>query len=413
MTIGILTTFYRFDPGYSLCSVVRDQLEGAVRSGYKTVLFTLPQFADDHLIPAGVEIRKVVPQIILEPYKDYGYPDHWKEDVAKVKKAFEEHMGDIDHLICHDIFFIDTFLPYNIALRESNVSCRLYCWTHSAPSARPSLVDNIHANRFTLPPRSVLVYLNHDRANDLAEMYGAWLKDVRVVHNARDPRTAHDLHPLVSRVVEDTRLLGADIVSTYPLSTPRMIAGKGLDKVIKLHAKLKELGYETRLVVPNAHANGQAEKRLISETKVWASSLGLSPHDVVFTSTYGEEWELGVPPKVVSDLFRLSNVFIFPTSSENSSLVLLEAMLAGNLLVLNSSVGTLREHAGLSAIYMDFSYREPKEENERYYLDLAKIVASQFEASKPLQAKRTAFKKHNIETVFKKEIEPLFYEHRD
>src|SRR3990167_4237954 len=353
-TIGILTTFYNFDPGYSLCAVVRDQLIPLVKNGYKPILFVLPNFEDDTLVPEGVEIRKIVPQIILEPYKELGFPSHWKEDVAKARALFEKNMADIDILICHDVFFIDTFLPYNIGIREATESCkfRILAWTHSAPSQRPDLVDNPHANRFTLPPRTTLVYLNHDKANDLAEYYGAWLKDVRVVHNARDPRTFWDLHPFTLQLIDKYDILSADIISTYPLSTPRMISGKGLDKVIRLHAKLKQLGYKTRLIVCNAHANALRDKGMIADTRVWASEQGITHEELIFTSQESPEYEISVPGKVVSDSFRLSNVFFFPTVSENSSLVLLEAGLAGNLIVLNEEVGTLREHAGENALYM-------------------------------------------------------------
>ena len=409
MKIGIFSTFYRIDPAYSLCAVVIDQLSALVKHGHKPVLFVLPMFNDEALVPEGVEIRKIVPQIILEPYKGLAFPDHYKEDVAKVKAALEKNMQDITHLICHDIFFIDTYLPYNIALRESSLECRIFAWTHSAPSTRPNLEDNPHANRFTLPPRTKLVYLNHDKVTALAEMYGAWNDDVRVVHNSRDPRTFWSLDPLVVKLIEQYRLFEADIISVYPLSTPRMISGKGLDKVIRLHGKLKELGYKTRLIVCNGHANAQPDQRLISETQIWAAGLNIEHHELIFTSLQGKEYELGVSPKVVSDLFRLSNVFIFPTVSENSSLVLLEAMLSGNLLVLNEKVGTLREHAGDGALYFDFDYKEPKEKNEAYYLDLAKIIGAQFEVNKSLQVKRKALKEFSYDAMWK-QIERVLME---
>lgn len=407
MKIGILTTFYRLDPGYSLCAVVIDQLTSLVKNGHTPVLFVLPSFKDDELVPKGVEIRKIVPQLILEPYAGLSVPSHWKEDVEKAKGFFEKNMADITHLICHDIFFIDTFLPYNIALREANLTCRFLAWTHSAPSGRPILEDNPHANRYNLPPRTKLVYLNHDKVTELAEMYGAWNKDVGVVHNSRDPRTFWDLDPLVKTLVDKYNMFESDIISVYPLSTPRMISGKGLDKVIKIHSKLKELGYKTRLIVCNAHANATKDQKLIADMYVWAGDRNINHGELIFTSQEG--YEHGVSPRVVSDLFRLSNIFIFPTISENSSLVLLEAMLSGNLLILNKEVGTLREHAGENALYMDFNYREPKEKNEAYYLDLAKIIASQFENDKGLQVKRRALKDFNIDSIYK-QVEHLLYE---
>lgn len=410
MRVGCFTTFYRYDPGYSLCAVVNDQLHALLERDIHPVLFVLPIFEDEHLVPEGVEVRKVVPQLILEAYKGLGFPSHYKEDAEKVKEAVKEHCADITHMICHDIFFIDTFVPYNIGIREAEMPFKIFAWTHSAPSNRPELQDNPHANRYALPKNTKLVYLNHDKALALAEMYGAWLKDVRVVRNSRDPRTFWDLHPLVKEIVNQYKLLEADIITIYPLSTPRMISGKGLDKVIKIHSKLKELGYKTKLIVCNAHANAQPDRRMISDTKVWASGLGITPDDLAFTSEIDTPtYLLGVPPKVVSDLFRIANIFIFPTTSENSSLVLLEAMLSGNLLVLNKQVGTLIEHAGDHALYFDFDYREPKEKNENYYLDLAKIVASEFEISRPLQVKRRALKEFNYSRVGR-EIDLLLHE---
>lgn len=405
--VAILTTFYSLDPAYSLCAVVVDQLHALVKNGYKPVLFVLPFFEDK--VPEGVEVRKIVPQIILEPYSGSSFPSHWQEDVKKCKDAFAENMKDIDILLCHDIFFIDTYLPYNIGMREAlpELKLRILSWVHSAPSSRPTFDNNPHANRYSLPPRTKLVYLNNDKTNDLAEMYGAWLKDVRVVYNSKDPRTFWGLDPFVSRLVNEYDLLNSDIISVYPLSTPRMITGKGLDKAIKIHSKLKELGYKTKLIVCNAHSNADKEQKLVTQTKFWAMERGLDHNDLVFTSNEG--FPNGVSQKVVSDLFRLANVFIFPTISEVCSLVMLEAMMSGNLMVLNKDVHSLYEFGGTNSLYMDFNYRPEEKENERYYTDLAKIIASQFESDKSLQTKRSAFKRHNIDSMFK-QLELLFYE---
>lgn len=453
--IGIFTTFWNFDSAYSLCSVCRDQLTALVKNGYKTILFVLPSFKDDNLVPEGVEIRKVVPQIILEPYKELQFPSHWKEDTKKIQEMCEMNMLDIDFLICHDIFFIDTYLPYNIGLRDAlpKLKCKILAWVHSAPSQRQKLEGNPHANRYN-PIPGKLVYLNHDKVVDIAEMFGMWSKDVRVVHNSRDPRTFWDLDPFVKKLIDNYNIFEADIISVIALSTPRMLSGKGVDKIIKIHSKLKELGYKTRLIVCNAHANAEKEKRMLAQTQLWAAERNIDHTELIFTSLQGNEmsneqeikqkqecegckiereypikhnmtttvrwdyhtcknikypYELGVSPKIISDLFRISNVFIFPTISEVCSLVLLEAMLSGNLLVLNKKVQSLYEFGGDHAIYVDFEYREPLEVNEKYYLDLAKIISAEFENDKSLQAKRSAIKSFNYDNTFK-QLERLFYE---
>ncbi len=404
--VGIYTTFYNFDSSYSLVSVVRDQLVAHVRRGYVPVLFVLESF--DGEVPDGVEVRKVIPQIILEPYKGLEVSENVDEDVHRIVMALQEHASDIDIMIAHDIIFIDTYLPYNIALRKANLKCRWFHWVHSAPSPRPLLENNLHANRYTLPHNSKLVYLNHDKTIALAEMYGTFPRSVRVIANSRDPRTFWNLDPFVNALIDRYSLLEADIISVYPLSTPRMVDGKQIDVVIKIHAELRKLGLRTKLIVPNAHANGEAEKELCRARQ---------SDDVIFTSMQGAEYEQGVSSKIVSDLFRLSNIFIFPSISENCSLVLLEAMLAGNLLVLNKDCSGLQEFGGDHALYfkmgnLDMGTRnqELALERDEYFRDMALIIKSEWEVSKPLQSKRRVMKEFNLDSLMDK-IESIYYEH--
>jgi hypothetical protein len=410
-TIGIYTSLYDFNPGYSLCSVIRDQLVAHVKRGYKPVLFVLESFHDDEMVPEGVEVRKVVPQLILERYRGFSIPDDMKEDVEKVINALKEYAMDIDIMITHDMVFIDTYLPYNIGLREAPIPCRFLHWIHSAPSPRPKpdLENNLHASRYNMPPRSKLVYLNHDKVIALAEMYNTLPRDIRVVPNSRDPRTFWNLDPFVSNLIDKYDLLSADIISVYPVSSTRMVnGGKQIDVVIKIHSALRKLGLKTKLIIPNAHANGQKEKDLIAER---------ASMDVIFTSTEGEEFEQGVSSKIVSDLFRLSSVFIFPSVSENCSLILLEAMLSGCLLVLNKDCSGFQEFGSKNALYFKFgnedfgiTNKELALETEKYPLDIAKIIKSEWELNKPLQAKRRTLQKHNYDYIFD-QIENLYYEY--
>ena len=421
--IGFFTTFYKWDDAYSITSVVRDQLVAHLKNGYTPVLFVLDTFDQNDLdkIPKGVEVRGVIPQILLEPYKGLAFPANWEEDVARVVAALKQYAMDIDVMITHDIVFIDSYVPYNQALWKAELPCRYLHWIHSAPSPHLDLENTPHAARYKLPPNSRLVYLNNDKTLDLAETYGTFLSNVRVVYNSRDPRTFWDLHPFVSYLIDEYDILSADIISVYPLSAPRMVGGKQVDVVIRIHEQLRKLGYKTKLIVCDAHANAQAERD---------AALARVSSDVIFTSLEGESEEIvgkvikrqrpfedGVAPKVIADLFRLSNVFIFPTISENCSLILLEAMMAGNLLVLNKDCTGLDELAGKeNAIYLrfgnfDLGVRKTEHALERdgYMRDIALIIKDAVENSKPLKAKRRALQVFNYDAVFAR-IEPLYYE---
>ena len=403
--VGILTTFGNFDTSYSLVSVVRDQLIAHVAHGYEPVLFVLKGFDGD--VPEGVTVRPIVPRLYLEAYQGNQVPDTWEEEVGRVTAAFRKHMSDIDILLAHDIIFIDTYLPYNLGLRKANIKARQFHFIHSAPSPRPN-IEGPHANRYTLPPKSKLVYLNREQVIPLAEMYGVWPQDVRVVENAIDARTLYDQDPLVTKLIEKYGLYQRDIVSVYPVSATRMVDGKQIDVVIKIHEALRAIGHNPLLVVPTAHANGERER---------AQCQQRANEHVVFTGLEDTRYEQGVTRKVVGDLFRLGNTFILPSVSENCSLILLEAMLAGNLLVLNEDcpgLQSLVERDGalwfkFGNLRMGVRNREIALDNQQYYMDIARIISAEVAQNKMFKVKHQAMRDYNYDAMMRK-LEQLYYE---
>ena len=416
-TIGILTTFYSFDSAYSLVSVVRDQLVMNVKYGYKTVLFVLPSFKDDDKVPAGVEIRKVVPQLMLEKYKGLSQPIEFKSEVALVVQSLTAYAADIDVMIAHDLHFIDTYLPYCGAIHEicqyDLIKAKWLLWTHSAPSARQIQEGSIHNLRFEKPRNAKSVYLNNYHTVALAEMYGTFPSEVHVVHNSVDPRTFGSLHPLVDKLINKYDLLSADYMGIYPLSSTRMVDGKQVQKAVRVFAKLKSRGYNVKYIICNAHANAEREKKTIKDLQVQFTDWGLTANEVIFTSLEDSPaYEAGIPREVISQLFHLSNLFVFPTISENCSLVLLEAMLSKNLLVLNSNVPQLREFGKDNALYFEFEGKDTKinyQNEDQYYADIALIIENQMLNNKPLKGQRDLLKNYNLDNIFKKQIEPLYY----
>lgn len=416
-TIGILTTLYNYDSAYSLVSVINDQLYMNVKHGYKTVLFVLPSFTDDDKVPKGVEIRKIVPQLILEKYKGFNQPEEFKAEVAQVVSSLREHAADIDVMIAHDLCFIDTYLPYCGAIHEicqyDLLKCKWLLWTHSAPSARQVSGSNIHDLRFQKPRNAKLVYLNNHHALALAEMYGTMLSEVHVVNNSVDPRTFWNLHPLVTALINKYELFSPDYMGIYPLSSTRMVDGKQVQKAVRVFAKLKERGHKVKYIICNAHANAQAQKDAIKKLQVLFADWGLTADEVIFTSLEeSPQYESGVPREVISQLFQLSNVFVFPTISENCSLILLEALLSKNLLVLNANVPQLKEFGKDNALYFEFDSKDTKVQyanEDQYYADIALIIENQMLNNRPLKGQRDLLKNYNLDQVFLRQIEPLYF----
>lgn len=419
MKIGILTTFADFSPEYSLTSVVMSQLKMLLKNGYSPVLFVLNIFKDNALVPEGVEVRNIVPQLLLEPY-GAGNADNLGVDVTKAQKAFEENMQDIDVMLCHDIIFINSYLPYNIALRNA-IDTKLgkvkwLHWMHSGPSFA-DLNGSVWDNLRTLPKNSKLVYMNHTDVIRAAEMYHTWPSSVRVIFNPMDIRELYNFHPVTKELCDAYDLMSADIIGVYPLSSTRMtVMGKQLQKAIPIMGFLKKLGKKVKYVICNAHANGQREKQVIEEMYQLGHKYGLERNELIFTSMHDiPKWEHGIPHEVVKDLFLLSNVFIFPSFSENCPLVLLEAMAGKNLLVLNQDFPAMHDFPLENAMYFRFGSTvapEPQFPNgeDTYYSDVAKLIISELNTNKALNAQTILRQRFNVDYIFKNQLEPVIME---
>lgn len=417
--IGILTTFWNMDPGFSLCTVVIQQLTSLVRQGFTPVLFVLTNFSQKEVVPEGVEVRRVIPQLLLEPY-GVGDLSHLEEDVTKTVPALEEHLSDIDVCLTHDIIFINSYLPYNVALRRAIAGKLAHVkwlhWMHSGPSFH-TLDGSVFDNLYTLPPNSRLIYMNHTDVIRAAEMYHTLPKNVRVIFNPMDIRELYDFQPLTRRLIDAYDLMTPDFLAVYPLSTTRMdTVGKQLSKALRVMAELKKRGFSVRYVIPNAHANAPREKQAIEEMYQLATRYGLERTEVVFTSLFEtSQWESGVPHTVVKDLFLLSNLFLFPSYSENCPLVLLEAMAGKNLLVLNQDFPAIKDFAYENALYFRFASTvapEPQFPNglDTYYKDVALLIASEMDQNKALKAQTHLRQQFNGDYIATHQLIPAIME---
>lgn len=415
--IGCLTTFADFKPEYSLAGVVNSQLLALLKYGYKPVLFVLENFKGK--VPKGVEVRKVIPQLILEPYSQSN-TDNLEKDVVKVQEAFEKNMSDINVCLTHDIIFINSYLPYNVAMRrgiEGSLShIRWLHWMHSGPSFK-SLDGSVWDNLHTLPKNSRLIYMNYSDVLRAAEHFNILPKDVRTIFNPMDIRELYNFSPLTKEIIEANDLMSPEFLCVYPLSTTRMDkAGKQLSKAIWIMAELKKKGRSVALVVPNAHANAQKEKEAIEEMYRFGHDRGLERRELIFTSLHDiPKYEQGVPHRVVRDLFLLSNLFLFPSVSENCPLVLLEAMAGKNILVLNESFAPIKDFGKEDALYFGFGSlierdRDFPDGEEKYYQDIATLIISEYNQNKSIKAQTRLRREFNLDTIMRKQLEPAILE---
>ena len=246
----------------------------------------------------------------------------------------------------------------------------------------------------------------------LAEMYGTNLDGVRMISNPMDLRTINKYHPLVENLIKKYKLLEADIIDVYPMSSTRF-QGKQIDKAIKIIANLKKRGQNVRFICPNAHANAVREKKAIDDILLQAEEQGLTREEVIFTSLEGQEYELGVPREVVTQLFSLSNLFVFPSLSENCPLILLEAAANRCLLILNDDFPALKDFFHENALYFKFSsllQQTSYADENGWYAEVAKVILGELNKNKPLNSFKELKQRFNRNYILKHQLEPIIFE---
>lgn len=347
--IVIASTLHSFDQSYALATVIINQARMIHR--FSTIPFeiwVLENCADDFPQDITPFIKKCIPAY------------HWKPNqidsqmIPLIQNVFQQGINEgVRFFLCHDLIFQDSFLTYNEAIRRiagANDNVRWFHFTHS----RPSYVERHGQTRVqkllhSLPANSKLVYLNYLDLNVAADAFNTPIADCRVVYNAIEMPNLTDLSdPKAQDIVDATQFDQASVRVIYPFSTTRF-KEKQVNYVLEFLALFKRMGETIKFIGVNSHCNGPTEKRFIQSVryKFTQAPYNLSEKEIFFTSElYPEHFAYSVPNPTTIDLFKRSNLFIFPTYSEVCPLVLLEAAATENLLVVNKDVVPLIEMVG-------------------------------------------------------------------
>ncbi|MCP4493367.1 MAG: glycosyltransferase family 4 protein [Gammaproteobacteria bacterium] len=337
MKVGIFTTFADLERSYSLVGVALEQAAMLAEHEVDYEFIVLENFHGE--APDWLNIRKELPTGKLD--EDALNVELKNRTVEWLKTAVPE----FDVIITHDMMFQTWFVTYNAAIREiipENPGTTWVHWVHSAPSGRPSRLLGAKALRYEICPNSLYAYLNESDRLRYAESIGTKIDNVWTVYNPSDIATFLGADDLLTRAIKAWRLWDHDLMQVYPFSMPRAEA-KGIEKVIGIFAGWKKEGYKVKLVFANCHCNQGAEQALVETFNGIAADYGLTEGEDLFWTSKIPDWEYSVPHTTIKKLFQLSNVFLFPTTSEACSRVLQEASLAGCLVLGNESFPPMNE----------------------------------------------------------------------
>jgi glycosyltransferase involved in cell wall biosynthesis len=309
-SVGILTTFGGSDEAYSLVVVVKTQLQMLVEASYQPVLFVAPSFTGAGIWQDGrVEVRRTVEA---------------DSSAEMILDCLRGMTGDIDVMMCHDILFLRQHEEWAKAIRElaKESPIRWLHWQHSRGDHNP--IEPMERSDFCYP--------NRDDLGHVARINSTTMEQVHYIPHPLDFGYL-GWPDLAIRVAEDYQFPFVDVSMIYPTRLDRQ---KQVEMAVRVFAGLKRAGKSVCLLVADAYATGEHFKEYKRECLKLARELGLSEKEFAFLGEVYEECTYGTPRQTVKALFEMSNLFMQVSTSETSSLVVLEAALAGNLVVLNA-----------------------------------------------------------------------------
>lgn len=353
----ILTTLNDFAPSYSLATCALEQARAAASLGYRVHIWARASVQQPSIIgialPAGVTVDPIIPNV---PFAD----DIINADGSLLLlQTLNGYIGallaaTIGHLtiINHDGLFQRAFVTLAIAIhRTSDFGNRVRWWhmAHSSIAASGPARDVSNRPlqaRTTLPiGRHRLLAVTYADVQALARYYDTSPDKVDVLRNSRDPRSFLGMSDNAALITTQAGLLQADVVQIMPLCATRFVP-KGAFELVRLFASMHQQDPDQtyRLVFACANANGDEIAQAVGALKQKARELYLPDDALVFThEILPDTGALGLPQADIRALFAVSNLFAFPTTSEASSLTVLEAAVSGCLLVLNENLPCMRD----------------------------------------------------------------------
>lgn len=419
--IYVLTNFSTYLKSFSPIIVVGEQLKMMQRNGYHPVLIVTDGWEPPvDSIYAEVETKYLSPVTYQDPPE---VNDMFREDVALVYNQLKEIIPDGGVVITHDLIFLPDYTKFHLASRqlaEERPNIFWLNWVHSATGPNTLIQERemygetykeLLLSKF---PNSIICYPNAQDIPRVARNFRYEEFEVIEVPHSTDP--TEGLHPIVQRLYDDKHLGEAEVLIIAPM---RLDRGKRPDMIVRIVAACEEVGIPAHVVFCDFQSTGGDKIVYKEECKKLAADLGVADR-VTFLSEFDDMCQLEVSHDIILDLFTLSNVFILPSRSETYSLVAQEAMLKGNLCILNYDFPAFRQIYGKKALYRQFDGAEiamdgfdgktdtTHSDINAYMRERVAIpLKGWIENDKVLAGKTWVRTKRNPDFIFKQYIEPL------
>lgn len=388
------------------------------RAGYEPVLIT----GESWNPPEDSIFNQVETHRIFSPQTDGENADEaFDLDVARLDAGLSDILEDDSVVITHDLLFMPDLVKHNVACRniaERRPSIFWLHWMHSATNPnllieeRSMFSDTYKKLLQTKFPNSLICYPNSYDIPRVARNFGYEENEVVEVPHSTDP--VQGMQPIVQRLYDAKELGSPKVLMVYPL---RLDRGKQAEVNVKIMKGCKDNDMSSHLIFCDFQSTGDDKVVYREDLKRLAAELGVVDR-VTFLSEFDESSAMESSHQVVLDLFTLSNVFCLPSKSETYSLVAQEAMLKGNLCILNHDFAPMRQIYGKNGLYKQFSgnigmdglngeITTTYNDEDAFYKSLASNIAYYIDQEKGLSGKTFVRTHRNPDYVMRKYLTPL------
>lgn len=417
--VYLLTNFGVYLRSFSPIIVVREQIKMLNRAGYKPILI-----ASEGWETPEDDVYSSTETKLTYPFASYN-PDEKVENIEELVDLAYQQLDDIlpddAVVLTHDLIFLPDYTVLNLAARqlaEARPSIRWIHWVHSATNPKAvseerGMYGEKYAEALMSPfPNSIIAYPNSYSKRQVASNFN--FEEDRVVEVPHSTDPTEGLHPLVQRFY-DEKLDDAEVFIVYPL---RLDRGKYAEADIKLVSGFRRAGVKAHVLFCDFQSTGDDKVTYREDLKKLAKGLDIIDR-VTFLSEFDDMANMDVSHDIILDFFTLSNIFVMPSKSETYSLVAQEAMLKGNLVIMNHDFAPFRQIFGDAALYRQFDganigvdgmsgeINTKHDPEDLYYKEVAQELKYYLENDKVLKAKTWVRTQRSPDAVFRNYIEPL------
>jgi glycosyltransferase involved in cell wall biosynthesis len=310
-------------------------------------------------------------------------------------RKLEHSLAQCDVLIAHNVLSLHKNLALTAALKSLVEAHRvsLLAWCHDFAWSDPQYAPDVHPGLpwewLKQPWQGVrYVVVSEARKQELQELWGTH-GEIAVVPPGINPCEFLNVTSQAAQWVREFTLLDAAPLLLLPA---RITRRKNIERAIAITGALVKQGLRPKLIVtgpPGPHNPTNAA--YLEQLFALRRSLGVEKA-VIFLHEFGE-----VRDALLSDLYRLADVMLFPSEREGFGIPLLEAGLA-RLPIFCADLPPFHETARQYAHY--FSANEPADVT-------ATRLVKYLEGDSVYQLKRRVVEAYSWDQVFNTRIEPL------